>query len=319
MADSLYVNNIKGNKQPELLKKYSSRPIEAEDVSIFDEKSMELREKLNAVDNNNGAIRKGWNDIKETVGVGTSTSKCNEAIEKYEKGEITYEEASQEIDKYAEKQDSSLNLFANIATAVAAIGAVAIAAAATVASGGTLAPVAAVAIGAATGAVTKTGFKLADRATNNVQGDDFDAKTMGKDFLSGAVTGGVAAATMGTASGASSVGKAAVGCAKTGVKTGAISGSSNYVIDCAFDENKDFNLGEFAGATATGAAVGGTVGFAMGGLNGTLHSTGALNSGCNLQTMTKAGGATFKNVAANSACTAEYKILNQEIRNAAAA
>jgi len=288
---------------------------DSENIGFSDENVDALYTQLDSVEDQQGIISNGWNDIKEKTGLGTSVEKCNEAIEKYKNGEITFEEASAEIDEFAAKQSSSLNLFSNIATSILAIGAIA---AVTVATGG-VGTAAAIAIGAGIGAVAKTGFKLTDRATNDIEGDALDGKQMAKDALSGAVTGGMAAATMGTAGSATSVKGAMAGCAKTGVKTGAISGAANYSIDCAFDDEKDFNAKDLIVSTGTGAAVGGAVGGIMGGINGSLHANGILNSGCNLQSMvSSAENASIKNVAANSACTASYKVLNDRIRAIAA-
>lgn len=314
-----------------------------EDTSIFSslnetegnkEENIEaLEAQLAAIQANNGAILDGWNNFKEKIGVGTSAEKCDKAIEQYQNGEITYEEAEQIINKFGAKQDSSLNLFSNIVTSIAAIGAVAAATAITAASGGFLAPEAAVVIGAATGALTKSGFKTADRATNEVEGDALDAKEMAKDALSGAVTGGVAVCSMGTAGNPFKNGfkigekeifsggtKACIAkCAETGLKTGAISGSANYGIDCAFDEDKEFDAGEFLLTTAESAIVGGAVGAVMGGVNGQLRASGLLNSGCSYKDMISPSETTgINDVAANSACTTAYKVLNDRIRSVAA-
>lgn len=327
MVDAIKFNAIK-NEPGLTYKDFTQVSLDNEDVSIFANNNAEnsvteeniaiLTEQLNAVDDNQGAITGAWNNFKEHVGIGTSSAKCDEAIEKYKNGELSFEEASAEIDEYASKQDSSLNLFSNIATSVAAIAAVA---AVTVATGGAALPVlAAVGIGAGAGAATKAGFKFADRATNEVEGDALDAKQIVRDGLSGAVTGGLATYTMGTAGAAAEVGvkNAAIGCANTGVKSGAISGAANYSIDCAFDDDKDFNAGDMIKSTASGAVIGGAVGGIMGSANGLLRTNGLLNSGCSLNKMLLVENASVKNVAANSVCTAEYKILNDRIRAVAA-
>ena len=176
-----------------------------------------------------------------------------------------------------------------------------------------------IAIGAGAGALTKAGFKTIDRATNEVEGDALDGKEIAKDALSGAVTGGIAVWTMGTAGSAGTVGQAVKGCTQTGIKTGAISGAANYSIDCAFDEDKDFDAGELINTTAESAIVGGAVGAIMGGINGGLHASGVLKSGCNLDSMVSKNTATnINDVAANSACTTSYKVLNDRIRAIAA-
>ena len=141
-----------------------------------------------------------------------------------------------------------------------------------------------------------------------------DTKQIVKDSLSGAVTGCIATITMGTASTAPTLGSAIISCGKTGVKAGAVSNSSNYAIECAFDENKKFDIEDFARNTAEGIVVGGAVGALMGGANYTLHSTGLLKSGCNFDTVKQNAGKTSgQDVTANSVCTAEYKILNDRI------
>ncbi len=281
------------------------------DADNIEENVEMLQEQLDEIEAENGAILDGWNNFKGAVGIGTSTAKCDEAITQYENGEITYDEAAEIIDNFGKKQDSSLNLFANIATSIAAIAAVAVV---TVATGGAALPVIAavgVGAGAATGAVTKAGFKTADRATNEVEGDALDGKQIAKDAISGAVVGTTAAATMGT--GASGV----ASCAKTGAITGAVAGGSNYTLDCAFDEDKDFNAKEFVVSAGTGAATGAAVGATMGGLTNAL---GLQNTGCNLETMiSSTENASIGNVAANSASTTSYKLLNDRISSVVAA
>ena len=135
------------------------------DVSIFsnsmstsDDNVDSLQMQLDTVEQKQGFLSNAWNDIKETTGLGTSVKKCDEAIEKYKNGEISFEEASNTIDEFSQKQDSSLDLFSNIATGVAAIAAASLAGAAIVASGGTATPLVLAAIGAGTGAVTKTAY-----------------------------------------------------------------------------------------------------------------------------------------------------------------
>ena len=266
----------------------------------------ELYAQLSEVEDKQGAIMNAWNGVKEFTNIGTSVEKCDEAIEKYKNGEITFEEAAAEIDNFDAKQDSSLNLFSNIATSFTALAA----GAAVVATGGAAAPVVA---GALAGAATKVTVKAADRATNDVEGDTLDAKQIAKDALSGALTGGTAVATAGTGANTFKNGMhvgtktlegakaCAIKSAKTGVITGTISGAANYSIDCAFDEDKDFSAKELAKTTGTSAVVGGTVGLIMGGTNGVLRSNHILQ-------------AADDNVLVNATSSAGYKITNDRIR-----
>ena len=290
-----------------------------EEKSIFDTAANDsnieiLNEQLEEVNSEQGVIKTGWNNFKELIGLGSSVEKCENYINQYKNGEITFEEASEKIAEFDSKQDSSLNLFTNIATSILAITAIGIA---TVATGG-IGLGAAIAVGAAVGAAAKTGLKTLDRATNEVEGDAGNMKEIAKDALSGAVTGGIATATMGTAGGASCVKEAVKRCAITGAKTGAVSGAANYSIDCAFEKDKDFKFGELASATVTNAAAGPTVGAVLGGANRYMRDAGILNAGCNLETMVKGNNDVVKDVAANSVCTSEYKILNDRIKSIAA-
>lgn len=304
----------------------------SEEISVFDDNAGEkdysveaqaavLEEQLNAVTDKNGCKRGAWDSFKGFIGLGTSSKKCESYIEKFKNGEMSFDEALAEIEKYDQKQDSSLNLFSNIATSVMAIGAATLVA---VATGGAASGLVLAAVGAAAGATTKAVYKYADRATNNIKGDESDVKQIARDALSGAVTGSIAVATMGTggssyvqgASRVSNMARGAVNAAKTGVKTGAISGAANYTIDCAFDD-KEFNLKDMAHETVVNAAVGGTVGAIMGSANGFLRSENLLHSGGKpvVESGTLAN-ASLRDVAANSACSASYKILNQKIKNA---
>lgn len=288
-----------------------------EDVSLFNGEEFYsvqvLKSQLSDVEANNGVFLDGWDDFKKFSNLGMSSDDCDDAIEQYKQGKITFEQAEAKINKYKEKQENSLNLFSNVATGIAGL----VAGAAVVGTGG----LAAVGVGALAGAATKAGMKTLDRATNKVEDDALDGKQIAKDALSGAVTGGIAVATAGTGSDAFNNGFSIGGkkvidggakacmasSAKTGITTGAISGASNNLIECAFEDDKEFNVGDFAQETITSAAVGGMVGTAMGGFNGVLRNNGVLNETIDNDT-TKA-------LVTNAACNAEYKGANEFVRN----
>ena len=300
----------------------ASNKTNEEDLSLFHGEefySVEvLQNQLAEINASNGFIGEGWNDIKNGTGLGISSDDCEDAISLYKQGKISFEQAEAKINQYKAKQESSVNLFSNIATGAAAI----LAGTAVVATGG----LAALGVGALTGAATKAGLKTVDRATNKVKGDALDGKQIAKDALSGAVTGGIGVATAGTAGNPFNNGFAVGGktlieggtkacvarCAVTGLETGAISGASNNLIECAFEEDKDFNLKDFTTETVTSAVTGATVGAIMGGVNGTLRSHNLL----------KHGGAITKNTtqqdtAANIACNVAYKGTNNFVKNTA--
>ena len=300
-----------------------------DNISIFSPSSIDfsyinediLNEKLQSIKEENGCVRNIWDKFKCLFDVGTNSEKCEETIEKYKNGEISFDDAMNEIEKYNQKQDSSLNLFSNIAASFAAIAAGTAAAAAVIATGGAAAPLVVAALaGAGAGAVTKTAFKTTDRATNEIKGDALDAKQISKDALSGAVTGAIAGATMGNGAACStlkeSVLVSAGRAAKTGVITGSVSGASNYAIECAFEDDKSFDSGEFISVTAESALVGGVVGSIMGSANGAMKSCGILKHGGMVKGSSSAiQNATNQDVVANSLCSAEYKVLNDRIRN----
>ena len=230
-----------------------------------------LEAQLQSVKDEQGAISNIWNGIKCLTGIGSSTNKCEKAIEDFKNGSISYEEASTIISEFQTKQKNSVNLVSNIATGVAAVAVVGSA----VMTGGLSLGV----IGAAAGvgAATKAGLKFADRATNKVEGDALDGKQIAKDALSGAVDGAISVATMGIGTAAvtgktvatQTVKQTIIQGAKRGALDGAISGAvtgaSDYTIEAAFEDDVQFNLGDLTKSTLTNAAGGALAGGVMGG------------------------------------------------------
>ena len=300
---------------------------EAQAYSV-EESAEVLEAQLQELQDKNGYKMQLWDNTKNALNIGANSEKCEQSIEKFKNGEISFDEALSEIENYGEKQENSLNLFSNILTSFVAIGAATVAA---VATGGAATPLVLAAVGAGSGAIAKAGTKLVDRATNKVENDELDAKQIGKDMVSGALTGAIAQVTMGTGTGtkigaeagatavkskiAANVGKNALRSAKTGVKFGAISGAANYTIDCTFEKDKKFNLEELANASLSNAIVGGTVGAVVGGTNGFLRAEGLLSSGGAVMQNGELAHTSVKDVLANSGCSTAHKILNNEIKN----
>ncbi len=232
-----------------------------------------LEAKLESVNNQQGAISSLWNGIKCLTGLGSSSDKCEQAIENFKNGEITYEEADSIISSFSEKQKSSVNLISNIATGLASVAIVGSA----VMTGGLSLGVVAAAAGV--GAATKAGIKFADRATNKVQGDALDGKQILKDSLSGAVDGAVSVATMGMGTAAvtsktvaqqtlkQTVIEGAKAGAKAGAISGAVTGASDYTIEAAVEEDVEFNIEDLAKTTALNAAGGALAGGVIGGVS----------------------------------------------------
>lgn len=233
-----------------------------------------LNAQLQSVKDEQGAISSLWNGIKCLTNIGSSTEKCEKAIEQFKNGEISYEEASATIAEFQTKQASSVNIAANVATGITAVAAVGTA----IVTGG-LSPVAGAAIGAGVGAATKAGLKFIDRATNKVEGDALDGKQITKDALSGAVDGAVSVATMGIGSTAvtgktvaeqtlkQTVIQGAKKGALDGAISGAVTGAADYTIEAAIEEDVEFDIGDMAKTAAVNAAGGALAGGIAGGVS----------------------------------------------------
>lgn len=268
------LENIQDDEGLQLLNADINIQLGSDETNMADMESQvsSLESKLASVKDEQGAISSAWNSLKCLTGIGSSTKKCEQAIQDFKSGKITYEEADTIISEFSTKQKSSVNLVANIATGVAAVAVVASA----VATGGLSLGV--IAAGAAVGGATKAGIKFADRATNKVEGDALDGKQIAKDALSGAVDGAVSVATMGIGSTAvagttvanQTLKQTVIQGAKSGAKAGAISGAAtgaaDYSIEAAFEEDVDFNLKDLAVNTAMTAAGGAVAGGVMGGV-----------------------------------------------------
>ncbi len=243
-----------------------------------------LESLLDKAKENQGIIGKAWNGIKNITGLGSSTNKCEQAIENFKNGVITYDEAETIISNFSDKQDNSVNLAANIATGITTtlvIGSAAL-------TGGLSLGVIAAAAGV--GAATKAGLKFADRATNKVEGDALDAKQIVKDSLSGAVDGAVSVATMGIGTAAvtgktvaeQTIKQTVIQGVKAGAEAGAISGAvtgaSDYTIEAVLEEDVDFSVIDLAKTTAANAAGGAVAGGIMGGISSGIQYKNVSNT-----------------------------------------
>lgn len=207
-----------------------------------------------------GVLGSIWNEIKELSGQGVSESKCENVLEQYKKGLISFDDALEYIEKFDRKQDNMSDLEANIITGVGAI------AVATCLATGPIGWATALLFGAPAGAVIKSGVKLLDRFTNKVKDDEFDSKQILKDTISGAVVGACSAVSSGVGAGirAGKLGLSVSNGTKCGAQCGAFAGSANYLTNVGLDKDKDFNLQELAEQTLTSTFVAGTVGAVVG-------------------------------------------------------
>ena len=265
-------------------------------------KTQELEDKLKQIQDEQGFLGKSWNGFKEITGLGVSNSDCEKLLDKYNNGEISFEEAVQYIEDFKSKQETMSELGANILTGIGAI-----AFATTALAAGPIGWIAAIAKGAPIGAALKAGIKTLDRASNNVEGDTLDAKQITKDAISGALTGTTSAVSSGVGAGikAGKIGLSILNGAKCGAICGSVSGAASYLTDVAFEDDKEFNAGELVKNTATSAFVSGTVGAVVGGgMYGLSANVG--------KEATKTLGQT---IVADSTSSTTRKLLGQGERN----
>lgn len=260
---------VRANSYPNM-QNSDSNELSNNNVSIFSDTATTdpintLEEEFEEVQDKQGFLGKLWNGIKNVTGIGLGSNKVEDAIEDYNNGEISYEEALETIESYEEKQEGGVNLITNIAAGAATAGIA-------VATGGI--SLAAVGIGAAIGGGAKAGLKTADRATNEVKGDAFDIKQMAKDALTGAVDGAVNVATggmVGKAAGTlgQSIKNGAIQGLKAGAISGAASGATEYTVNTIVD-GEEFNTSELLSSTVSNAAAGGVFGGLLGGVTGAI-------------------------------------------------
>lgn len=185
-----------------------------------------LRESLNETKGKQGWIGKAWDGIKNGfffgLKFGAGSDKAAAAIEKFEKGEISEEEATQAVEKYKAGQEQCVEIFADVASGIASAAMYAVALGGAVAApftGGASLGITLAAIGSASavGATAKVGIKALDAASG---GREYSLKDAGKDALTGAINGPLAFATAGIGCGLSQVGaKMGINCAKAAAQT----------------------------------------------------------------------------------------------------
>lgn len=209
-----------------------------------------------------GLISKGIDTIKSLFSMKGTSKSAKKAIENYQMGTISYNEAMKEIENFEEKSKTSTD---SITSAISAIGAFA-GASIMKAKGGTTAKMFALAVGL--GAGIKTLMGIGERGTNQVAGDTLDATKLAKDLaqgsINGAITGGVSIV---------SAKPSKVSTTSSGALTGAISGSlmgvSDYSINC-IDENKEFSINDMIIQSLKYAVGGLMLGAGTGAITGKL-------------------------------------------------
>lgn len=238
-----------------------------------------------------GLISKGIDSIKSLFSMKGTSKSAKKAIENYQNGAISYNEAMKEIENFEEKSKTSTD---SITSAISAIGAFA-GASIMKAKGGTTAKMFALAVGL--GAGIKTLMGIGERGTNQVAGDTLDATKLAKDLaqgsINGAITGGVSIV---------SAKPSMVSTTSSGALTGAISGSlmgvSDYSINC-IDENKEFSINDMIIQSLKYAVGGLMLGAGTGAITGKLlNKKGAeqIAAGTKEMTQTKNLPLSYENI-----------------------
>ena len=220
-----------------------------------------LLERFEEIKSNQGFLGNFCDGVKKTFNLGASEKKCESILNDYNEGKISFEEAIDYIEKYDKEIDSAKNLVANIVTGIGAI------AVATPFAPAGIGLRIALTFGAPAGALIKTAINTLDRATNDIKGDDIDLKEMAHDAIDGAVVGTTSAISSKMLSGVkdASLSKTILNSTKCAIPCGAIGSGVQYLNDCAFDENKNFNFGELTKVSASGALFSGGAGVLVGG------------------------------------------------------
>ena len=138
-----------------------------------------LRLELDTIQKQQGLIGKAWNRIKKIFGGGSK--KVEKAISRYEKGEISLEQAKKALDKYQKGQKISVDVAAEMISAITSVIAY-----------NTTIPKDKISVGAgllistSTGAGVKAGIKYADA---KVGGREYTKKDLTFDLATGAING----------------------------------------------------------------------------------------------------------------------------------
>ncbi len=230
-------------------------------------KMLNMQLVLENAKNEQGVIGKAIDTIKGMTGIGISSKKCQQYIDNAKAGQTSYEEAYENVSKYALSQKRTLNTISGIASAGLALLAI------TKGKNKGI-NIKNIFTAAGVGAVTKTAIKFTDRSTNNVQQDAFDPKSILKDSAQGALNGVSSIAALGLAknvtssatSAANAFGLGSIQGVKAGMVTGAGIGAGDYALDCAFDKDEKFDVNNFIKATAYSATATGLLGGLAGGI-----------------------------------------------------
>ncbi len=221
----------------------------------------DLRKEFEEIKSQQGIIGKAWDGIKNIFGAKAGSNKVEEVIKKAERGEITQEEAKEAIEKYKEGQKTCVDVVADMASGILAVGAFALA----VPTGGASLAVG-LGIATAVGAGIKVGIKAGDAIATGKEykGKDllYDTATGGINGLLAPVTNGLGntvTKTIGKKMGLKIVQEGAEEVAEQAVKQGIKQTAKNMVLNQTLDVAGG-TIGKRAIALSAGMAVDGALG-----------------------------------------------------------
>lgn len=234
----------------------------------------QLRQSLNETKSKQGFIGKLWDGFKNLTGIGAGSSKAEKAITDYENGKISKEEMEKAVNGYTEGQKMVVDVVADMASGILAIGAFALA----VPTGGASLAVGlglATAVGAGSKVLIKGGDAL-------LTGKEYSGKDLLYDTVTGGINGVLAPVTngigntvtktIGTKLGLTIVKEGAEEVVEQGVKQGVKQGLKSIVLNQTTDVIGG-TVAKRAVALGAGMAVDGALGGAAdnmvrAGLNG---------------------------------------------------
>lgn len=221
----------------------------------------EIRKNFEVIKSQQGFIGKAWDGFKNIFGMKSGSKHVEEIIKQAEKGQISKEEATEAIKKYEEGQKTCVDVVADLASGILAVGAFVLA----VPTGGASLAVG-LGLSTAVGAGIKIGIKAGDAVATGKEykGKDllYDTATGGINGLLAPVTNGLGntvTKTIGKKLGLKIVQEGAEEVAEQAVKQGIKQTAKNIVLNQSIDVVGG-TIGNRALALGTGMAIDGALG-----------------------------------------------------------
>ncbi|HIS88222.1 TPA: hypothetical protein IAA87_02185 [Candidatus Avigastranaerophilus faecigallinarum] len=255
-----------------------NHPLSSSQKNSYDkftyENKSNLRKEFEETEKQQGIIGKAWDGIKNIFGAKSGSKHVEKVIKQAERGEISQEEAKEALNKYKEGQKTCIDVVADLASGILAVGAFALA----VPTGGASLAVG-LGIATAVGAGVKVGIKAGDALAT---GKEYKGKDLLYDTLTGGINGVLAPITNGLGNtvtktigkklGLKIIQEGAEEAAEQGIKLGIKQTAKNIVLNQTIDVAEG-TIGKRALALGAGMAIDGALGGASdnmlrAGLNG---------------------------------------------------